>query len=75
MMFLEWVRNRAFWTLDAIKGGHIKSAYEMLKRIEGEDLSDLEVQEYQQAKIRELLEYAVSTLPYYSAMRNTNLMN
>ena len=74
-MFLEWVRNRAFWTLDAIKGGHIKSAYEKLKRIEGEDLSDLEVQEYQQAKIRELLEYAVSTVPYYSAMRNTNLMN
>ena len=55
MKFIEATRSKAFWFLDSIKGNKVKHYLTTLDKIEGDNLADEQVCEYQQSKILELL--------------------
>ena len=40
MMFLEFLRNKAFWTLDSLKGSPVKHALLKIKGLEQEETCD-----------------------------------
>ena len=67
---LELLRGKAFWLLDAIKGGKIRKYYDLLSAIEGKDgIPSLELQEYHKTHIKELLEHCVKSVPAYSGLK------
>ena len=43
MMFLEFLRNKAFWTLDSLKGSPVKHALLKIKGLEQEETCSMEV--------------------------------
>lgn len=66
---LEFLRAKAFWGIDAAKGGKIRKYYDLLNAIEGgKGYSETELAEYHRKKIAELLEHCVKTVPAYSGL-------
>lgn len=73
MTFLEFCRNKAYWAMDAIKGGKVRNALELLEQVEGGKISDDEVHRYQQDQLKKLLEHAQQTVPFYSGITSQSL--
>lgn len=74
MKLLEYLRAKAFWGIDALKGGKIKKYFNLLNSIEGEtDYSNSKLTEYQNNKINQLLEHCVKTVPAYAGLSTDSL--
>lgn len=69
MKLLEIARNKAFWIIDTFKGGHVRKHLDVLKKIEGKNLSDDEIIKYQTEMLRALLSHAKETVPYYGSQK------
>ncbi len=66
MRLMSFVRNKAFWLLDAIKGKPIRAAYTDIKKIDGMDSNNPFVQEYQNRAWKTLKEVACSKTKAYA---------
>ena len=55
MTFLELCRNQAFWAMDAVKGGKVKKAYELIEKCDKGIWSEEEIMVYQQQALEKLL--------------------
>ena len=75
MTFLEFCRNRAYWAMDAIKGGKVRKSLDLLEQVEGGKMSDEEVNQYQLEQLKKLLEHTRQTVPYYAGMSSQKLEN
>lgn len=73
MTFLEFCRNKAYWAMDAVRGGKVRKALDLLEQIEGGKVSEVEVENYQQCQVKKLLEHTQNTVPYYSNINTLNL--
>jgi len=72
MRILEYLRNKVFWILDSRKGGKIKSSYDLLSKIEGNNpMPDDEVDAYHRKALERLLRHCVKTVPAYSHLGYT----
>lgn len=65
MTLLEYLRGRAFWAIDAFRGGEIKKDLQLLHDIENGDLSEKQIACYLQAQLCKLLKHCVDTVPAY----------
>lgn len=66
---LEYLRGKAFWLMDGLRGGKVCEYLGLIKRIEGaRDYSERELSEYRREKIKRLLEHCVNTVPAYSGL-------
>lgn len=65
MELFTFIRNKGFWTLDALKGGAVRKAYEDIKKIDEMDSSDLYIKEYQRKAWRKLKNVACATTKHY----------
>lgn len=71
---LEYLRKKAFWGLDAVRGGKIKRYYDAISAIEGgTGFSETELAEYHRLKISELLKHCTETVPAYSGLNTESL--
>lgn len=66
MGLIALIRNRAFWALDAVKGGRVRMAYNEIKRIDNLDSSDPYIKEYQKKAWKKLKKEACTFTEYYS---------
>lgn len=73
MTFLEFCRNKAYWAMDAAKGGKVRKALDLLEQIEDGKMNDTEVKDYQQDQVKKLLEHTINSVPYYSNLASLNL--
>ena len=73
MTLLEYCRNKAFWLMDSLRGGEIRQALQQLERIEGGQMSDTEVDRYQQGRLEKLLKHAMLTVPRCRTMTSLEL--
>lgn len=73
MTFLEICRNKAFWAMDAVRGGKVKKALVLLKNCEDGVWTDKEVEEYQQKCVEKLLHHCMKVVPFYKNMTTTKL--
>lgn len=73
MTVLEFCRNKAYWAMDALSGGKVRKALDLLERVEDGKMSDDQVEKYQQNQLRTLLEHAQKTVPYYGRMSSFKL--
>lgn len=64
--FLVKLREVAFWQIDALKGGSVKSAYDEIKKIDELDSDDNFIKSHQQDQLAKLVEHAVKTTQFYS---------
>lgn len=56
MKFISYMRNKAFWFMDFLKGSHVRTAYNDIKKIDEMDSDDLFIKNYQEEawlKLRE----------------------
>lgn len=65
MTFLEICRNRAFWLLDWLRGGHIKKAFNVIEKCDKGIWSEQEIEDYQKKAIATLLNHTRNTVPAY----------
>lgn len=65
MTFLEICRNKAFWLMDAARGGKVKKALALLKNCEDGVWTDKEVEKYQQKCVEKLLQHCIQTVSAY----------
>lgn len=65
MKFLEFCRNKSFWLMDLLRGGHIRKAYEIIEKCDKGIWSDKEIETYQKNAIDKLLDHAKKTVPAY----------
>ena len=69
MTFLETLRSKAFWLIDAIRGGDIRCNVKLLSEIKGErPMTDDEVDTYHRKAIYKLLRHCVESVPAYAEM-------
>lgn len=61
--------------MDALKGGQLKSALELLHRIEDGGMSEEEVEVYQQKQVHKLLCHAMATVPRCRSMHSKCLQD
>lgn len=73
MMFLEFLRNKAFWTLDSLKGSPVKHALLKIEELESGTVTDSQVAKYQQEELDKLLKHCIKTVPAYYNMSGTDL--
>ena len=73
MIFLEFCRNKAFWLVDSLRGGHIKKAYEIIKKCDQGIWSEQEIEAYQREAIARLLTHARKTVPAYNTKQSLDL--
>lgn len=73
MNFMCFMRNRAFWRLDAIRGGSIKKAYDVIKKIDEMDSDDPRISKYQQKAFRRLKEKACQNTVAYKNQSDSEL--
>lgn len=75
MTCLELIRNKAFWLIDALRGGQIKSSLNEMKRINGGLVDEAVVASYQNASLSQLLQHAIQTVPRYRNMTSLSLQD
>lgn len=75
MNLLELARNRAFWLLDALKGGKVRKALTILQNIEDGHWNDKQIKEYQKNCVENLLQHAKETVPFYANQKDCILEN
>ena len=73
MRLLEYLRGKAFWGIDALKGGSIRKYFDLLSEFEGGGVPESFLSDYHKMKIRELLEHCVRTVPAYSGLNPDSL--
>jgi phenylacetate-CoA ligase len=69
------IRNRAFWTLDSLKGRPIKAAYEEIKKIDNINSSDKYINNYHNQAFNKLAKHAIATTEYYKDIKIDSLNN
>lgn len=75
MKLLEIARGSAFWLMDSLKGGKVKSALRTLQNCEDGGWSEEQIKSYQEKQIHNLLDHAKKTVPFYSTQNNLVLEN
>lgn len=75
MKLLEIARGSAFWLMDFLKGGKVKSALITLRNCEDGGWSEEQVKNYQEKQLHNLLDHAKKTVPFYSTQSNLVLEN
>ena len=70
-MVLNRIRNKFFWLLDSLKGGHIKNQLREIELCLDKPNSN-EAKKIQSAHLNTLLNHAVKTTPYYKSINNTD---
>lgn len=73
MKLLEFARGSAFWVLDSLKGGKVKSALTVLRNCEDGIWSEEQIREYQMEQVQRLLAHAKSTVPFYNNQASIDL--
>ena len=68
-------RNKAFWLMDAIKGGNVRKYLQLLKNCEDGKWTDDEIENYQYKKTIKLLQHCRSTVPFYKSQTSINLID
>ena len=63
----------AFWSLDALKGGYVRKALDLIRKCEDGIWSDSEVMNYQKTCLEKLLQHCKDTVPYYRDMQSLDL--
>lgn len=66
MKLLEFLRNKVFWTLDTLQGGHLKRQLENISTIMNAPSDDLAARCMTEELLKNILNYAVANIPYYS---------
>ncbi|WP_418501174.1 CoF synthetase [Flagellimonas sp.] len=65
IVFFEWLRRAAFWSLDALKGGQVRKHYlEIQSILDGPETE--ESRKRREKNLANMLKHAVETVPYYS---------
>ena len=75
MKMMEFVRGKAFWTIDFFKGKKIKSALTILNNCESGIWNEDQVKVYQKHQLHKLLIHAKKTVPFYYNQNDTVLKN
>lgn len=66
-MFSEWIRKKAFWTLDSLKGSPIYKHYKDIKEIlENEEIAHKRCPKY----LENLIKHAVATTDFYKQYKS-----
>lgn len=65
-------RNIVFWTLDSLKGGKVRKAYQDLKKYYYLDSTSTALKEYQKKSLNQLLQSAVNDTKYYNEIGHVN---
>lgn len=73
MTLLEYCRNIAFWSIDALRGGQVRKALGLIRKCEDGIWSDAEVMNYQKACLEKLLQHCKDTVPFYHDMQSLDL--
>lgn len=73
MRFLEFCRNKSFWLIDSLRGGHIRKAYEVIEKCDKGIWPDNEIETYQRNAIVKLLDHAKNTVPAYDNQKISEL--
>lgn len=73
MTLLEFLRNKAFWTLDSLKGSPVKRYLYKLEQIEMGGVADNQVVIYQREELAKLLTHCIRTVPAYKNMKSMDL--
>ena len=73
MDMMSFVRNRAFWLLDAVKGSPVRTAYKNIKEIDETDSNSALIQEHQDKAWEVLKDKACSKTKAYAAYRDCSL--
>lgn len=74
MTLLECMRSAAFWCIDAMKGGKIKKALDILENCESGKWDEDAVRNYQNNAVKALLNHAQRTVPFYKEQKTNNLL-
>lgn len=74
MKLLEIARGSAFWLMDYLKGGKIKAYYDFLRKYWAGGLEPIELENYQNDRINNLLVHAKTTVPMYAGI-NSNVLS
>jgi phenylacetate-CoA ligase len=69
------IRNRAFWTLDYLKGGLVKAAYEEIKKIDNINSNNKYMINYHNQAFNKLVKHAIATTEYYKDIKIYTLDN
>lgn len=75
MQLLEFARGSAFWVIDAMKGGKVRSALNILKNCEDGIWSEEQIKKYQEEQIQKLLSHSKSTVPFYADQQDLVIQN
>ena len=73
MNILEICRNKAFWAIDALRGGKIRKAFELIEKCDKGIWSDKEILEYQTQAIANLLIHTRNTVDAYKLQTSLEL--
>lgn len=73
MTILEFCRNQAFWVMDALRGGKVRQALDILKKCEDDIWTDEEVAEYQTDALCKLMMHCMNTVPFYKKLRTLDV--
>lgn len=69
MKLLEKIRKEVFWTIDALKGARQKKELEDVAYIL-ENWGQPDVEEKHKHYLKDVLDYAVDTIPYYAEYKS-----
>lgn len=64
MIILEFLRKYLFWTFDFLKGGHLRKHYNDIAFIQ-ENFASADATKKRNSHLKNLLDHAVATVPYY----------
>lgn len=74
MKLMNYLRKKAFWTLDKLRGQQIKRGYRSIKKIDLMDSSDPYIKKYQNKVWLELKNHACNTTEFYKEFRDKNFI-
>lgn len=73
MTILEFCRNQAFWAMDALRGGKVRKAYDIIKKCDKGIWSDAEINAYQEECLKKLLAHTAKTVKAYKGQDSLNI--
>ena len=73
MTILEMCRNKAFWIMDALRGGQVRKAYELIDKCDKGIWSEEEIDAYQKDAIAKLLLHTKNTVNAYKSQQSFDL--